>query len=88
MHTGSAQLKDVMEVCTLEVSARSIVPNQSALGNGAPLPPKQREGVSSTAVAAQKYARWKDATLLLNHTVSAPNMARSESVSLQVVTLV
>ena len=53
----SALLKDVMMVYTLMVSAASTVPNQSALGNDAPRPCNQREGVSSTVVAGQKCAR-------------------------------
>ena len=52
----SALLPDVTQVFTAVVSAASIVSNQSALGNGAPQPCVQREGVSSTAVAAQKCA--------------------------------
>ena len=42
---ASALLMDAKMVFTLVVSAPSIVPNQSALGNGAPRPLLQGEGV-------------------------------------------
>ena len=57
VHGESVLLKDVMLVLSPVVSARSIVPNQSALGNGAPQPLLEGEGASSTAVAIRKCAR-------------------------------
>ena len=80
---GSALLKAVKLVFTVVESAASIVPNQSALGNGAPQPPNRREDVSSTAAAARKSARSKAAPLLLKRAVSAPSTVRLESASLQ-----
>ena len=49
--------KGAMMVFAVVVSAASIVSNQSALGNGAPRPLLQGEGVTNTAVAARKCAR-------------------------------
>ena len=88
VHMVSVLLKGVMQVLAVVVSAVSIVPNQSALGNGAPRPSNQREGVPSTVAAAQKCARWKVATLLLMYAISAANMVRAESASLQVAPMV
>ena len=56
VHGGSVLLRVAMMVHMLVVSVSSIVPNQSALGNGAPQPLTDGEGVSSTAVAARNCA--------------------------------
>ena len=76
----SALLKDAVRVLSAMGSAASTM---SALGNGAPQPLLQGEGVSSTAAAAQKCARWVAAPLLLKHAVSARSMVRTESASLK-----
>ena len=83
--TGSALLKSVMTVLSVVVSAESIVP---ALGNGAPRPLLQGEGVSSTAVAERKCARWQVAMHLLVHAAFVASMVRMESASLQAAALV
>ena len=49
----SALMKDVMQVCAAMVFASSTL---SALGNGAPRPLLQGEGVANTVVAARKCA--------------------------------
>ena len=48
---------DVVRVRVAGVSAACIVPNQSALGNGAQLLPMPGEGVTNTAVATRECAR-------------------------------
>ena len=55
------------------VSVASMVPMVSASLMDAPPTPYHLSlnFAGNTAVATKKYARWKDATLLLNHTVSA-----------------
>ena len=53
----SALPKGVMLARRVVVFARNMELPQSALGNGAPRPLLQGEGVSSTAVAKQKSAR-------------------------------
>ena len=83
----SALLKGAVMVLMLVVSAKDMVVNQSVLGNGAPQPSKQGDGVSSTAVARQPCARWIAAPRLLKHAVSASNMGRMESASLQAAPL-
>ena len=87
VHGGSVLRRVAMMVLKLVVSAASTVPNQSALGNGAPRPSNQGEGVSSTAAAVQKRARLMDATPLLHDAVSARSMVRLESASLQAALL-
>ena len=76
----AALLKDAMMALMLVVFAGSI---KSALGNGAPEPLVQREGVTYTAVAARKYARSTVAALLPKRTVFARSMVHMESASLQ-----
>ena len=71
VQTDSALLKAATTVYMLVVSAKRMVANQSALGNGVPQPLLQGEGVTSTVVAARKSARSKAAPLLLKHAVSA-----------------
>ena len=87
VHTDFVLLQDVMMALKRVVSAASIVLNQSALGNGAPQPSNQREGVSNTAAAERKCARRMAAPRLLQHAVSAPSMVRMESASLQAALL-
>ena len=87
VHMVSVLLKGVMQVLAVVVSAVSIVPNQSALGNGAPRPSNQRVGVTYTAMAKHNCARCKAALRLLQHVVSARSMVRLESASLQVAPL-
>ena len=57
VHEDSALLMDAMTVLSVVVSAATTVSNQSALGNSAPQPLLQGEGVSSTAGAEQHCAR-------------------------------
>ena len=79
---------DVMPEFAVLVYGTSIVPNQTALGNGAPQPSIQGEGVSNTVMVGRKCARLKAAPLLPQRAVSAPSTVRMESASLQAAPLV
>ena len=85
---GFALLKGAVMELMLVVSAKNMMANQSAIGNGAPRQPNQGEGVASTAAAAQKCARLKAAMPLLVHTVFAASMVHMERARLLAAPLV